>query len=213
MPAADDARDRRDDGRPEQARPRDRTGRPLPYGTTDVPLAEEHEPATVEDALALGTGLWAQERFFEAHECLEAVWHAAPDLDRDLWQGVIQIAVASVHIQRGNASGAVSLLHRAADRLEAYPDGHRGIAATSAAADARARAATIERGSGWGGPHPSFPAHGAGAWFAADPAADAPADEPTPVPDGPAWRVAANERATTTRRRRPNVRPDLRGEH
>ncbi|MEX0835666.1 MAG: hypothetical protein WD010_06215, partial [Nitriliruptor sp.] len=73
-----DDRDRRPDGRPENARPRDRTGRPLPYGTTDVPVTEEHEPVTVEEALLLGVGLWNDERLLEAHECLEHLWHAAP---------------------------------------------------------------------------------------------------------------------------------------
>ena len=120
-------RDRRDDGRPEQARPRDRTGRPLAYGTTGVPLTEEHEPEDVEHALALGTRLWDQRRFFESHECLEHVWHAAPVDDADLWQGVIQIAVAGVHLQRGNPSGARTLLDRAVAHLAGYPDAHRGI--------------------------------------------------------------------------------------
>jgi uncharacterized protein len=53
--------------------------------------------------------LWDEQRFFEAHECLEHVWHAAPD-DRDLWQGVIQVAVAGVHLQRGNPTAAPASL-------------------------------------------------------------------------------------------------------
>lgn len=124
---AGDERDRRGDGRPEQARPRDRTGRPLPYGTTGVPLTEDHDPATVEEALRLGARLWDRHRFFEAHECLEHVWHGASEDDRDLWQGVIQVAVAGVHLQRGNLLGARALLQRAEERLSRYPDVHRGI--------------------------------------------------------------------------------------
>jgi len=140
-------RDRRDDGRPEQARPRDRTGRPLPYGTTGVPLIEEHDPATPQEALALGRRLWAEQRYFEAHECLEVVWHAAEQEDADLWQGVIQIAVAGVHLQRDNPSGARSLLERAGDRLEAYPDGHHGIAVAAAVARCRELMAALDAGA------------------------------------------------------------------
>ncbi|MEX1178861.1 MAG: DUF309 domain-containing protein [Nitriliruptor sp.] len=180
-------RDRRPDGRPENARPRDRTGRPLPYGTTGVPVTEEHEPVTVEEALLLGVGLWNDERLFEAHECLEHVWHAAPDADRDLWQGVIQVAVAGVHLQRGNLEGAVRTFDKAHRRLSRYPDVHRGIdveqlvvfceGATAALRDA---GAVIEVG------FPEFPTMDDGPWFTADPSALEPSATPTPVL-GPVW--------------------------
>jgi predicted metal-dependent hydrolase len=182
-------RDRRDDGRPEQTRPRDRTGRPLPYGTTDVPLTEDHDPATVEEALLLGVALWNDERLFEAHECLEHVWHASPDDDRDLWQGVIQVAVAGVHLQRGNLDGAIATFEKAHDRLVDYPDVHRGIdveqlvifceGATDALRDA---GAVIEVG------FPEFPVMDDGPWFTPDPGLLEPPGTPTPIPDGPAWR-------------------------
>ncbi|MFA9445716.1 DUF309 domain-containing protein [Egicoccus sp. AB-alg6-2] len=195
-----DARDRREDGRPEQARPRDRTGRPLPYGTDDVPLAEDHEPGSVEEALLLGVALWNDERFFEAHECLEHVWHAAPDVDRDFWQGVIQVAVAGVHLQRDNLDGAMALFTRAAQRLSGYPDVHRGVdveqlrtachGAVAALSDA---GAVIEVG------FPEFPAMDGGPWFTPDAGALQPPDRPTPLPDAPVW--LATGRAREPRRR------------
>ncbi len=121
------ARDRRDDGRPEQARPRDRTGRPLPYGTQGVPLCETIDPATVEDAVSLGIARWDEQRYFEAHELLEHAWKLGPEVDRDLWKGVIQIAVAGVHLQRGNRIGARRLLDRALARLGGRPPMELGI--------------------------------------------------------------------------------------
>lgn len=182
-------RDRRPDGRPEQSRPRDRTGRPLPYGTDDVPLAQEHEPETVEEALRLGIDLWAQRRLFEAHECLEHVWHAAPAADRDLWQGVIQVAVAGVHLQRGNASGATATFAKARRRLDAYPEVHRGVRVAElrrfcddAAAAIDAAGEAVELG------FPDLPQDAGGAWFTPDPGRLTPPDQPTPVDDTPAWR-------------------------
>jgi hypothetical protein len=50
-------RDRDDRGRPEQARPRDRTGRPLPYDTDVTERTEEHEYDTVDEALVVGLRL------------------------------------------------------------------------------------------------------------------------------------------------------------
>jgi uncharacterized protein len=194
-----DDRDRRGDGRPEQARPRDRTGRPLPYGTADVPLTEEHDPVTVEEALRLGAALWDDGRFFEAHECLEHVWHAAPDDDRDLWQGVIQIAVAGVHLQRDNPSGAAALLDRAAQRLDRYPGVHRGIDVAAARQRCRTDAAAIRRGAADEVRIATFPATAEGAWFTPDPSALTPPDAATPIPDEPAWRAAGRPRAPRRR--------------
>jgi uncharacterized protein len=193
-------RDRRHDGRPEQARPRDRTGRPLPYGTTGVPLIEEQEPTTVEEALAAGIRLWDEERFFEAHECLEHVWHASPEDDEDLWQGVIQIAVACVHLQRANPDGAVALLARAGDRLSRYPDRYRGIDVAAARSFCRGAASAITAGEerpAW----PSFPAAPGGAWFTPDPSALEPPSTTTPIPDEPTWVAAGRPRQPRRRDR------------
>lgn len=159
-------RDRDAAGRPENARPRDLLGRPLPYGTERADLAREWEYATVEEALATGVELWNHERYFEAHECLEDVWHRAPDPDRLFWQGVIQVAVACCHHQRGNADGASALFDRAADKLEAYPDVHHGVDveqlrvfARGAAEAVRQAGFTVEIG------YPEFPAMDEGPWF------------------------------------------------
>ncbi len=196
------SRDRRDDGRPEQARPRDRTGRPLPYDTTGVPLTEEHVPRDVEDALALGVGLWGERRYFEAHECLEHVWHAAPLEDADLWQSVIQIAVAGVHLQRGNPSGARALLVRSAERFTGYPDVHRGIDVLAAVARCHELVRALDGGAPADGldvgPFPAIPT---GAWFTPDPAALAPPAERTPLVDEPTWLTAGRPRRARLRER------------
>lgn len=159
-------RDRDEDGRPEQGRPRDRTGRPLAYALADgdVPLAEDFVPATLGEALDLGVWLWDRERFFECHEALEHVWHAAAPADRDFWQGVIQVAVAGVHHQRGNLAGYVPMLRKAAGRLAAYRPAHRDVD-TSALVDlAMTAAAAAERAGALpdASPVPRFPLVGGG---------------------------------------------------
>lgn len=204
MPGSD--RDRRPDGRPEQARPRDRTGRPLPYDTDETELIEEWEYDTVEEALELGVWLWNQQRFFESHECLEDVWHAAPEPDRGFWQGVIQVAVAAVHHQRGNPTGAAALLDRAGRRLEHYPSAHRGVDVHALVLHARA-AAQRGREQGRAGPPPSFPTVGDGPWFAVDPQAEAPSPRPTPVPDEPTWEAARRPRQPQDRATAPPPDP------
>ena len=58
--------------------------------------------------------------FFEAHEVLEDVWRAAPLPEKRFLQGLIQIAVAFVHYQRGNLVGAKSLSARGSRNLSQY---------------------------------------------------------------------------------------------
>jgi len=57
---------------------------------------------------------------FQAHEVLEAVWKAAPPAERDLWQGLAQLAVGLTHALRGNTTGAATLLRRGASRISDY---------------------------------------------------------------------------------------------
>ncbi|WP_245974291.1 DUF309 domain-containing protein [Thermomonospora umbrina] len=73
-----------------------------------------------EEALTEAQRLLDADRPFHAHEVLEAAWKAAPEVERELWRGLAQIAVGVTHIRRGNPRGARALLTRAADRLEPY---------------------------------------------------------------------------------------------
>ncbi|HUH06865.1 MAG TPA: DUF309 domain-containing protein [Egibacteraceae bacterium] len=125
-------RDRNADGRPENARPRDRFGAPLPRGAVDE-LAHRQEPDAVvrsaEEALRIAVTLFDERRFFEAHEFLEYVWKSdeIPEADREFWKGVTQVAVGCCHGQRRNDAGAVALLERAEGYLSSYPSPHEGI--------------------------------------------------------------------------------------
>ena len=112
-------RDRNEQGRAQQARPRDALGRPLPYGATGVePISEE--PLSPEATLAYARALLDQGRPFAAHEALEVRWKSCPDEERELWQGLAQVCVGLTHQARGNDVGAARLVERAAGRLEAY---------------------------------------------------------------------------------------------
>jgi uncharacterized protein len=74
------------------------------------------------EAAVLADQLLRDGRPFHAHEVLEAAWKSGPADERDLWQGLAQIAVGLTHAKRGNARGAVALLHRGAERVRAAQD-------------------------------------------------------------------------------------------
>jgi len=122
-------RDRDPAGRPRNARPRDGLGRPLDRaddpgsevaGTDRIP---DDLVITGAEAAALADRLLRGGRPFHAHEVLEAAWKSGPAGERDLWQGLAQIAVGLTHARRGNARGAVALLSRGAERVRGYQDG------------------------------------------------------------------------------------------
>ena len=72
----------------------------------------------------LGEGLrcYCAGEFFLAHEHWESVWLGSKEPERTFLQGLIQVAAAFHHLQRGNSRGTRSLLERARVRLERYPE-------------------------------------------------------------------------------------------
>jgi hypothetical protein len=139
-------RDRNDEGRPENARPRDATGRPLPRGSGPswrerLRAKDELQALPNAEAVAEAERLILDGGPFYAHEVLEGPWHLAEPEERAFWQGLAKVAVGLTHLQRGNAVGARSVLNAGADLLEPYEDGHEGVAVSRVVATARALAA------------------------------------------------------------------------
>ena len=117
-------RDRDPAGRPRNARPRDALGRPLDRSAPEADQARVPDDLTITgpDAARLADQLLREGRPFHAHEVLEAAWKSAPPCERDLWQGLAQIAVGLTHARRGNAHGAAALLRRGAQRIRSHQD-------------------------------------------------------------------------------------------
>jgi hypothetical protein len=70
-----------------------------------------------QEALREGIDLFNQERFWEAHELLEEIWHPAKGVERDTIQGLILTAAALVHYQKNEKAVCVSILGRAMAKL------------------------------------------------------------------------------------------------
>lgn len=122
-------RDRDEQGRATNARPRDRLGRPLPPGSPGVPRIPDDLDLAPPAALDYAQQLLDQGLAFNAHEVLESVWKKGPGAERMLWQGLAQYAVGLTHIQRGNPKGARTLLERAVGRLRAFDPAAAGYPA------------------------------------------------------------------------------------
>ncbi len=117
-------RDRDPAGRPRNARPRDALGRPLDRAGAEAGQAGIPDDLVITgpDAARLADQLLRDGRPFHAHEVLEAAWKSGPPGERDLWQGLAQIAVGLTHARRGKARGAAALLRRGALRVRAHQE-------------------------------------------------------------------------------------------
>ena len=109
-----DARDRDEEGRARNARPRDGLGRPLPYGADGVARQPEGVVRAPEATVAEAQRLLDEGKPFHAHEVFEDAWKSGPEEERQLWRGMAQLAVGLTHAARGNGTGGARLLRRGA---------------------------------------------------------------------------------------------------
>jgi len=71
--------------------------------------------------LLLGIRQFNAAQWYECHETLELLWIPATGEVRNLYQGIIQLAIALHHWRSGNFSGAVSLLDGGVGYLRKLP--------------------------------------------------------------------------------------------
>ncbi|MCK2239064.1 MULTISPECIES: DUF309 domain-containing protein [unclassified Crossiella] len=142
-------RDRDDEGRARNARPRDGLGRPLPHGAPGIERLPEGVVRTPEVTLTEAQRLLDAGMPFHAHEILEDAWKSSAEEHRMLWKGLAQLAVGATHAARGNRTGAFSLLQRGAGNIEAYrQDPPYRIDVAGLLGWARTEAAELEHGLG-----------------------------------------------------------------
>ena len=75
-----------------------------------------------------GIDLFNAGHFFECHEAWEYVWNRSQGDEKIAIQGLIQAAVAILHLERGNRDGAESLYAKARAKLDLLPDNFRQVA-------------------------------------------------------------------------------------
>lgn len=94
----------------------------LPAGRTP-PLDRAEADRLFREGVAHFNGV----RYWHAHESWETVWRAAPDEERDFYQGLIQVAAGLLHLQRRNLRGARNKLGEGVAKLRRYEPAHHGI--------------------------------------------------------------------------------------
>ena len=122
--------------------------------STDLPSAEGRgrgrtealDPAEADRLFREAVALFNGVRYWHAHEAWETLWRAAPDEDRDFYQGLIQVAAGLLHLERRNMRGARTKLSEGLARLRPYEPAHRGVFVNELIGEARRLLDDLERG-------------------------------------------------------------------
>jgi uncharacterized protein len=83
--------------------------------------------AALPEEVQRGVVLFEAGLHFACHEYFETLWGRTGDAASDLYQGIIQIAVAMRHLESHNVRGAVILLRYGMGRLQRYPAVYQGL--------------------------------------------------------------------------------------
>ena len=92
-----------------------------------------------------GLRLFNAGEYFEAHEALENAWNTEKGDAKNLYQGILQIAVTYLHITRGNYSGALKVYKRSQKWLNGLPDICKGVHIRQLQNDAEAVMREVQR--------------------------------------------------------------------
>jgi uncharacterized protein len=84
--------------------------------------------------------------WYACHDGLEELWHETQGPSRRVLQGILQIAVAHHHLERGNQRGATVLLGEGLGRLRAVDPGHFKLDITLLCQRASARLQALQAG-------------------------------------------------------------------
>lgn len=97
------------------------------------------------NAIAEGVALFNAQKFWEAHEAWERLWLEADGDEKLFLQGLIQLAAAYHHVQRGTARpGGLRLFAKARAKLHKVRDGYLGVSFATALEIASGHAKSLE---------------------------------------------------------------------
>jgi len=78
---------------------------------------DEEEQLQVDPRLQLAIDLFNRGEWYACHDGFEELWHETQGPMRPVLQGILQIAVAHLHLERGNLHGATVLMGEGLGRL------------------------------------------------------------------------------------------------
>ena len=91
-------------------------------------LIDKQDDLFINDSrFEYGMKLFNSHQWYKSHDVFEEIWHETGGSERQLLQGILQIAVAQVHLENNNTNGATILYGEALGRLKRFKLNNLGL--------------------------------------------------------------------------------------
>ena len=89
---------------------------------------DKQEDLFINDSrFEIGMKLFNSCHWYKSHDVFEEIWHETGGPERQLIQGILQVAVAQVHLENSNINGATILYGEALGRLKRFKSTNLGL--------------------------------------------------------------------------------------
>tara|TARA_Y100001968_G_scaffold241715_1_gene225303 strand:+ start:129 stop:509 length:381 start_codon:yes stop_codon:yes gene_type:complete len=82
-----------------------------------IAISKQDDSFINDHRFEIGMKLFNSCEWYKSHDIFEEIWHETSGPDRQVLQGILQVAVAQVHLENGNINGATILYGEALGRL------------------------------------------------------------------------------------------------
>ena len=91
-------------------------------------LIDKQDDLFVNDSrFEIGMKLFNSCQWYKSHDVFEEIWHETGGPERQVLQGILQVAVAQVHLENSNINGATILYGEALGRLKRFKSTNLGL--------------------------------------------------------------------------------------
>ena len=109
-------------------------------------LGSEEQELMADPRLGEAIALFNAGEWYACHDGFEELWHETAGPMRPVLQGMLQVAVAHLHLERGNLRGATILLGEGLGRLQGCGSEALGVDLELLRAQAQARLQALQGG-------------------------------------------------------------------
>ena len=85
-----------------------------------TPIDKQDDVFINDSRFEIGMKLFNSCQWYKSHDVFEEIWHETGGPERQLIQGILQVAVAQVHLENSNLNGATILYGEALGRLKRF---------------------------------------------------------------------------------------------
>ena len=87
----------------------------------------EESAKSFKDSFLIALNLFNNHEWYEAHDAFEEIWNFVDGDERQVIQGILQVAVSQFHLSKGNLNGATILLGEGLGRIKTRTKINLGI--------------------------------------------------------------------------------------